>query len=132
MVTVLGEFVRTQAFPVYTVTAVASLGVTRRLDGIFMGVWLIGMFVKVSLFLWLFSVCVKKFFGEKIAKYSIILCSVGVLILSRVISHTENLFSVLFSNIIMFVATLITTVIVPLTICLLNRSKNAVCNGKQT
>ena len=132
MVTVLGEFVRTQTFPVYTVTAVASLGVTRRFDGIFMGVWLIGMFVKVSLFLWLFSVCVKKFFGRRTAKCSVVLCSAGVLILSAVISHTENLFSVLFSNSIMFIATLITAVIVPLTVYFLNRAKNAVDNSKQT
>ena len=114
MVTVLGEYLYTQTFPVYTLTAVASLGVTRRLDGIFMGVWLVGMFVRVSLLLRLFSMCTEKFSGEKKAKLSIILCGGIIFIISALLSHNNTLSKNLFHPYLLLSLTLLTAVVLPL------------------
>lgn len=99
---VLGDYLQTQVFPVYSVTAIASLGVTERLDGLFLGVWTAGMFVKISLFIYLLSACVKRIFGEVISRWSILICGIIVLISAMTISATEGMFDLLFNNYILF------------------------------
>ena len=125
MVSVLGEYLYTQTFPVYTLTAVASLGVTRRLDGIFMGVWLVGMFVRISLLLRLFSMCTEKFYGEKKAKISIILCGGTVFVVSALLSHNNTLSQNLFHPYCLLVLTLLTAVVLPLTVIFLIKQNKA-------
>lgn len=114
IIAVLGEYTFTQTFPVYTITAVASLGVTRRLDGIFMGIWLVGMFVKVSLFGCLFAMCVNKFFGKKKAKISVFLYGGAVFVLSFLVSRNDRISAFLFHPYFAFGFTLLTAVIIPL------------------
>ncbi len=121
--TVLGDYLETQIFPVYSITALASLGVTKRLDGIFLGVWTAGLFVKTSLFMYLLSACVKRIFGEKTSKWSILICGVLVLGASVLISSTDGLFQILFSNNIMLILTLLTGVAIPLILGIINKSK---------
>lgn len=49
---VLGEYLHTTPYPFYTSTQLIELGAFQRLDGIFLSLWTIGMFVKVSLALY--------------------------------------------------------------------------------
>lgn len=120
---VLGDYLQTQVFPVYSLTAVASLGVTKRLDGLFLGVWTAGMFVKISLFMYLLSACVKRVFGEVISKWSILISGILVLVASMGISATEGLFDLIFNKYIFLVITLITAVIIPLFLSCANKIK---------
>lgn len=120
---VLGDYLETQIFPVYSITALASLGVTERLDGLFLGVWTAGMFVKVSLFMYLLSACVKRIFGETISRWSILICGVLVLSASIGISAKEGLFQMIFNNNLMLTLTLITGVAIPLILSIINKLK---------
>lgn len=120
---VLGDYLETQIFPVYSITALASLGVTERLDGLFLGVWTAGMFVKVSLFMYLLSACVKRIFGETISRWSILICGVLVLGASMGISAKEGLFQMIFNNNLMLILTLITGVVIPLMLSIINKIK---------
>lgn len=120
---VLGDYLETQIFPVYSITALASLGVTERLDGLFLGVWTAGMFVKISLFLYLLSACVKRIFGETISRWSILICGALVLIASIGISAKEGLFQMIFNNNLMLILTLITGVVIPLVLSIINKFK---------
>lgn len=49
---VLGEYIHTTPYPFYTSTQLIELGAFQRLDGIFLSLWTVGMFVKVSLALY--------------------------------------------------------------------------------
>jgi spore germination protein KB len=120
---VLGDYLETQIFPVYSITALASLGVTERLDGLFLGVWTAGMFLKVSLFMYLLSACVKRIFGETISRWSILICGVLVLGASMGISAKEGLFQMIFNNNLMLILTLITGVVIPLMLSIINKIK---------
>ncbi len=120
---VLGDYLETQIFPVYSITALASLGVTERLDGLFLGVWTAGMFVKISLFLYLLSACVKRIFGETISRWSILICGALVLIASMGISAKEGLFQMIFNNNLMLILTLVTGVVIPLVLSIINKFK---------
>ncbi len=120
---VLGDYLETQVFPVYTLTAVASLGVTERLDGLFLGVWTAGMFVKISLYIYLLSACVKRIFGEVISRWSILICGVLVLVTAMGITATDGLFDMMFNNRLLLILTLITSVVIPLFIAVANKIK---------
>ena len=73
IVGVLGDFVKTQIFPIYAAASVAEMGIIKRVDALFFAVWTTCLFVKISLGLHLFSLCVKKILGEKAARISILL-----------------------------------------------------------
>lgn len=123
IVAVLGDYLETQIFPVYSITALASLGVTKRLDGIFLGVWTAGMFVKISLFMYLLSACVKRIFGDTISRWSILICGMLVFGVSIGISAKDGLFEIVFSNNIMLFLTVFTGVVIPIVLSLINKIK---------
>lgn len=123
IIAVLGDYLETQIFPVYSITALASLGVTKRLDGLFLGVWTAGMFVKISLFIYLLSACVKRIFGDTISRWSILICGLLVFGASIGISAKEGLFGVVFNNNIMLFLTLLTGVVIPLVLSAINKFK---------
>ena len=56
----------------------------------FFAVWTTCLFIKVSLGLYLFSLCVKKFFGQKAAKFSIFLGAAAVFAYSLWTVYHEN------------------------------------------
>ncbi len=78
IVGVLGDFVKTQIFPIYAAASVAEMGIIKRVDALFFAVWTTCLFVKISLGLHLFSLCVKKILGEKAARISILLGAAAV------------------------------------------------------
>lgn len=124
IIAVMGDYLKTQIFPVYAVTAIASLGVAERLDGLFLGVWTAGMFVKVSLFIYLLSACVKRVFGEVISRWSVLICGVVVFVSSTVISMTDGMFDLLNNNSIMLVFTMLTAVVIPIILIVANKITN--------
>ncbi|MFR8011186.1 MAG: GerAB/ArcD/ProY family transporter [Clostridia bacterium] len=56
----LGAFASTQIFPFYTLAEIASIGVFQRLDAVMTSVWVACAAVKSSLFLYLFSHCIRR------------------------------------------------------------------------
>ena len=69
----MGDFVYTQLFPVYTAAGIGKFGSFKHLDSLYLGVWISGIFLKLSLFFILASEGVKKILGEKAKKISIII-----------------------------------------------------------
>ena len=69
----MGDFAYTQLFPVYTASGIGKFGSFRHLDSLYLGIWLSGIFLKLSLFLLLAGEGLKKIWGEKIRKISIVI-----------------------------------------------------------
>ena len=46
MVGVLGNAIQTQMFPMHTLAAISGIGPFQRMDSIFLGIWLMGVFIK--------------------------------------------------------------------------------------
>ena len=118
---VLGDYLTTQPFPIYTAAGVAGVGVVQRLDSIFLGVWTAGIFLKSALFILLVSLCIKKIWGEKAAKRSIPITGAAVLLISYGISKSHLLQSIVFSNSVLLALTLLAAVILPLVLLIKNR-----------
>lgn len=68
----MGDFASTQIFPVYTAAGIGKFGSLKHLDSIYLGIWISGIFIKLSLFLMLAGEGVKKILGEKSKKISIL------------------------------------------------------------
>lgn len=123
VVGVLGDYLSTQPFPVYSATSVAQIGVFQRMDAVFLGVWTAGIFIKCALFLYLVSLCVKKMWGEKAARISIIVTGAAVLLMTYGITASNALMGILFNNNVLLALTLITAVAVPLIVLFAGRKR---------
>lgn len=114
MVGALGDYLRTQMFPVYTATNVAELGILKRLDALYLGIWASGLFIKISLFLLCFSLCMSRMFGDKIGRISILFGGTVVAVLSIIIAKFRYFYKYIYNLNFLLVLTIITGIIIPL------------------
>ncbi len=70
VVAALGEYAKTQKFPVYTAATIAEMSVLERLDSIYLTVWIFLAFVKAALFLYMANRCFSYFVRWKTADWS--------------------------------------------------------------
>jgi len=126
VVGVLGDYLATQPFPVYTATSVAQIGIFQRMDAVFLGVWTAGIFIKCALFIYLVSLCVKKMWGEKASRVSILVTGAVVLLMTYGITASNAVMGVLFNNNILLALTMLTAVALPLLVLLFRKKR-----GKQ-
>lgn len=119
MVGAMGDFIQTQLFPVYTAASIARIGSLEHLDALYLGIWTMGIFIKMSLFLMLSGECMKKIVGEKVGKISVIIF--GLLIaISGYSINKNNIVSGIFSTNFLLWSMIITGVILPI-ICIVLR-----------
>ena len=116
----MGDFASTQLFPVYTAAGIGKFGSFRHLDVVYLGIWMSGIFLKLSLFLLLAGEGIKNMAGEKYRKISIIVFSILMAIFPM---FYEN-FSILrepFVTGFLLIYLLVLTVIVPIILIILKK-----------
>lgn len=116
----LGNYLKTQSFPIYTATSVAEIGVFRRLDAIYLGIFTSGLFITTSLFLFAFFLVMKRIFGEEKSKTIIILGDILVLTISSVLPMFRELSYFFYNMNFILIFTIITAFIIPLIILIKN------------
>lgn len=114
IVGVLGDYIRTQIFPIYTAASVAQLGIFKRVDALFFAVWTTCLFIKTSLGLHVFSLCVKKILGDKIAKVSIFVGAAAIFAYSLWTVYFENTTFYIYQMEGVFWITITATFLIPL------------------
>lgn len=114
----MGDFVSTQLFPVYTAAGIGKFGSFKHLDSLYLGVWISGIFIKLSLFLMLAGQGIKKIFGEKIRKVCILIF--GILLSGiSLFSDKLNIFNSRFFTDFLLWFLIVLSVVVPLTLILI-------------
>lgn len=118
MVGSLGDFIKTQTFPIYVLSSMAQMGIIKRMNSIYIAIWTSGLFVKLSLYLYCFSICIKRIFGEKSGKISIIIGGALSSVLSIIVVENESLS--FFSNRLNYMLgiTIVAAVLIPVIILL--------------
>lgn len=126
MVGSLGDFIKTQTFPIYVISSIAQLGIFKRLDSIYIAIWTSGLFVKLSLYLYCFSLCIKRLFGDASGKIAIILGAILTAIVAVWVAMNEKIS--FFSKRLdyMLAGTLIAAVVIPFIVLLID-----IINGKR-
>lgn len=120
---VLGPYISTQVFPVYVLASVGQLGVFERLDGLFLGAWAAGIFIKMSLFIYLVGVCMKRAFGDFVSRVSILACGAFVFIFGTLVPLFVSYENIIFNETILLCLTLTTAVIIPLLLLIVRKIK---------
>ncbi len=117
----LGNYLKTQSFPIYTATSVAEIGVFKRLDAIYLGVFTSGLFITTSLFLFAFFLVMKRIFGEEKSKIIIILGDILVLIISVALPMFRDLSYLFYNMNFIMIFTVLTAFIIPLIVLIKNK-----------
>ncbi len=124
MIGVAGDFLKLQTFPLYTVTSMAQLGPFQRLDAVFLGGWLTGLFIKIAMDLYLVSLCVKRVLGEKAGRISILIGAVITGIITQISTNSRSLQTLFFGPWLYFPLTLTAAFLIPLFLWLADLRKD--------
>lgn len=130
MIGVAGDFLKMQIFPLYTVTAMAELGPFQRLDAVFLGVWLTGLFIKIAMDLYLVSLCVTRFLGEKAGRISILAGAAVTGIVAQLAMGSRELQALFFGPWLFFPITLTAAFLIPLFLLLMDKIQSKRRAGK--
>ncbi len=125
----LGDYLQTQSFPLYTATSVAEIGVFRRLDAIYLGIFTAGLFIMVAIFLFAFFLVMKKLFGSKHSKKIIFGGDVFLLIFSLMVPIFRDVAKFFFDINFIVVFTVLTAFVIP--VIILIRHKMQLRKGEE-
>ena len=97
LVTSMGNYVNTQLFPFFSLASISGIRPFQRMDAIFIGVWISGLFLKIATDLYLVGQCCQKVFGERTRKISTISGAVVIAVGTIFISSNRQWYQHLFS-----------------------------------
>ncbi len=118
----MGDFVKTQLFPVYSAAGIGKFGTFRHLDALYLAIWMSCIFLKLSLFLLLAGEGVKKIFGEKIRKISIVIFS-GLMSLFPFFYGNFQVLHESFVTNILLIYLIVVAIIIPIIFLILKNRK---------
>lgn len=122
----LGDYLKIHIFPVYAATSMAQLGMFKRLNALYIGIWTTGLFIKISLFIFLFSMMIKRIFGDKSGRRAILIAGFIVSILSIVVAVSRELSYMVYNIYWVLGFTLLVGFIIPLFLLIIDYIKTKV------
>lgn len=122
MVGSMGDFLKTQLFPVYAAASIAKIGTLEHLDALYLGIWTMGIFIKLSLFLMLSGECAKKVVGEKVGRLFVLAFGAAVMLLG-IFLNKNAVSSGFFSSPSLLSAMLVTGILIPIACIILKKFK---------
>lgn len=127
----LGSFIKTQPYPIFTATGIAEFGVLQRLDFLYLGICTAGIFIKISLYLFIISLCAKQTAGDNAYRLSVPLGGIGILLTALVASNVNWLEKFITNSYFWFWVILFLGFILPVLLLIYNGKKQAVSKAKK-
>lgn len=112
-VAALGDYLKYVNHPVLASYAIAEIGVFKRLDAVYLSFWAASLFIKLSLYLYLFKENLNNIIGEKAAKAFLAVIAAIVVLFTAVADTKNSLLTFLFGESFMIFAVLLTGVFFP-------------------
>ena len=97
----LGKYLETQLFPFYSATRVASIGVFRRLDTIYIGIFVTGVLIITSLFFYIFRLSLENVQNKSIKFFLLCLAGVSIFFLGCFSKLTKNFSFFIYNEILL-------------------------------
>lgn len=110
----LGRYAATQNFPVYALSSITEVRSMQRLDAVFVGIWLMGLTIKLACDIYACRVCFSSLLGKRKPGLSVALTGLAVLVLAWVMVENRAAQGFLLSTLFLFWCTLITGCLIPL------------------
>ena len=127
----LGPVAGLQNFPVYTMAALAQSGPFQRLDAIYTGVWMMGLFLTTALDLYLISLCVSFLWGKIAGRVAILAGAVLLAVGCNTFLASGEAVATVFGIQIVLPATMVTGVLLPIVILLAVKHKDKTAQKKE-
>lgn len=109
----LGEYLKTQIFPFYSATKVAQIGVFRRLDTIYIGIFVTGVLIITSMFFSLFRYSIKNLSNTKIKNILLVVASSIILHLGCFLKSTTEFRCFLYNTKFLLIMFSIASILLP-------------------
>lgn len=87
---ILGDFIRQQVFPFYTMASIVGLGIFQRLDAIHMALWVMIAFIKISLYTWVAKGLMQRLMPDKSKKACVWVIVSVVFVATLLLSYYLN------------------------------------------
>ena len=109
----LGKYLDTQIFPFYSATRVASIGVFRRLDTIYIGIFVTGVLIIASLFFYIFKTSLEGIENKNIKNFLVFLAAISVVLLGCFLDFTKKFKFFIYNENLLLLMLLVTSVFLP-------------------
>lgn len=126
----LGQFLKTQVFPIYAAASIAEIGMFKRLDALFLGIWTTGLFAKMALFLYLVSLCIHRIWGAVAARWSILISGAIVVIGSVMLTESRGVAQIVYDWRVLLPITLLVILVIPVVLLITDHIKNRKKRGE--
>ncbi len=119
----LGEYLKTQIFPFYSATKVAQIGVFRRLDTIYIGIFVTGVLIITSMFFSLFRYSVRNLKNIKIKNTFLVLASSIILVFGCFLKSTTEFSCFLYNTKFLLIMFSIASILLPFVNLIVEKTK---------
>ncbi len=120
----IGEYIKTHIFPVYAATGIIEAGIFQRLDSLYLSMFVMGVFVRISLFLYLFSYSMRKVFTKLSRNFFLWLGGSIIFFIGISFSNFDQLHFISSTFLVLFFFTLTVGCFIPLGVLLMKKFKN--------
>lgn len=119
----LGPYGATQNFPVFVLSSMTEVRSMQRLDAVFVGLWMMGLIIKLSCELYACRVCAASLFGKKLPRSSVLFCGAAVLVLALLAAESRTFRGFVLDVRVLLPATVLTGGALPLLVFAGHRAK---------
>ncbi len=123
MIGVMGEYLKTQLFPAYTLAVIANFGFLQNIDVFLTSTWILCVFLKISILLSVISDCMKILISNKHEKLYIVLATIAVSITTFYLNPEAYSIDSLLSPVIPMVLYSICVIIIPCVVFICEKVK---------
>ena len=119
----LGRYAYTQNFPVYALASITEVRSMQRLDAVFIGVWMTGLFIKLACDIYACRACFSSLTNRKKPRFAAAAAAALILALALWAAASRGLQHILLDTGLLFLCTVATGALVPLLVLLADRVK---------
>ncbi len=123
VVTVLGTFGNIQLFPSFSISALGKIGAFTRLDAIETSLWIAGIVLKISFYIYICTDTFCKLIPRMERKTSLIIVTSVITLTSIYVSQEATRFSFIISQLLLLAVYIVIIILVPLTVVFGNKVK---------
>ncbi len=110
----LGRYAATQKFPVYALSALTEIRSMQRLDAVFVGVWMMGLVIKLACDVYACRLCFSSLSGRRKPGMSVALTGFAILLLAFAMAENGVVQRLMLNTGLLFVCTVFTGFLLPL------------------
>lgn len=130
MVAIMGEYTRTQLFPLYTLTVIAKFKFLERIDVILTGSWIICVYIKLGLMIYLFRQSMQTLISKKPKNIYIYIATVILSVSSMFLTPKSYSINRLLNPYIDGIMFTLTMIVIPTSVLILEKMRK-VKNAKK-